>query len=391
MNGVTTPRLARPRCAADAYVERLLPFGLVFSPPVGIALALTLTVLRRSWLSRVRQDPYVLGTGAGLAVLGTVSGVFSPSPLAAVNGLLAIGALLWLWAVGRFAVQDGVAFTVRVQRATALVAVLALAAVFGHAQVRVFFGLPGLALTVLGPENKGTVLGLGGNGLGPLLVFGAVLGLARAASPGRRWDRLEGLAVAALNLFAALSMGVRNALWGSTVGAVALVPLAGSWVGCVVLGVGLAAAGLQPQVRLRLLELVNWKSEAPRWGVWEASWRMIQDHPWLGVGPGQFHLVHPAYALPQSSHLTDPHNMYLKVAAEWGVPAAVLFLAWIARELAVAWKLRAQGYRWALAAGVLAFLAMGVFDTPLFTLHISGPVLVGLGVAGGAGHHRGSP
>lgn len=109
---------------------------------------------------------------------------------------------------------------------------------------------------------------------------------------------------------------------------------------------------------------------------------MLRDRPWLGVGPDQFALVHPAYALPQFAHLTDPHNMYLKLASEWGVPAALLFFGWILRELTFAWRLRTQTYRWALGGGVLAFLAMGVFDTPLFTLHVSGPVLVGLGVAG---------
>lgn len=368
-----------------------MPFGLVLSPPVGIALAAGLTVLRRSRFADLPRQPAVLAAWTGMVVLGIASGLSSPSPRTAAVGLAGVAVLWWLWGVGRFGVDDGPGFTVGVQRATAVVGALALAVALARAELRVSLGPVGLSLTIMSPENKGTVLGLGGNGLGPLLAFGAMVALGRAATC-RRWpDRLEGLAVAVLNLSAALALGVRNALWGGAVGAAALVPVAGVTVVAVVVGAGAAVLGLRRDVLARFLELLDWRTEQARWGVWQASWRMLRDHPWLGVGPAQFHMVHPQYALPQSAHLTDPHSMYLKLATEWGVPATLLFFGWMVRELTVAWAHRAEGYRWALAAGVVAFLAMGVFDTPLFTLHISGPVLVGLGVAAASAEGRTGP
>lgn len=285
--------------------ERWLPFGLVLSPPVGIGLAAGLTILRRSRFADLPRQPAVLAAWTGMVVLGIASGLSSPSPRTAAVGLAGVAVLWWLWGVGRFCVDDGPGFTVGVQRATAVVGALALAVALARAELRVSLGPVGLSLAIMSPENKGTVLGLAGNGLGPLLAFGAMVPLGRAATCCRWPDRLEGLAVEVLNLSAALALGVRNALWGGAVGAAALVPVAGVTVVAVVVGAGAAILGLRRDVLARFLELLDWRTEQARRGVWQASWRMLRDHPWLGVGPAQFHMVHPQYALPQSAHLTD--------------------------------------------------------------------------------------
>jgi tetratricopeptide (TPR) repeat protein len=53
---------------------------------------------------------------------------------------------------------------------------------------------------------------------------------------------------------------------------------------------------------------------------------MIRDHPWWGVGPGAFPvaLIHYQRIPYISGH--NPHNLYLEVAAEYGLPAALLVL-----------------------------------------------------------------
>lgn len=54
-----------------------------------------------------------------------------------------------------------------------------------------------------------------------------------------------------------------------------------------------------------------------RFELWRLALEMARAHPWLGVGPGHF-----AYTLnPWGAH---PHNFWLQLAAEWGVPAALL-------------------------------------------------------------------
>jgi O-antigen ligase len=59
---------------------------------------------------------------------------------------------------------------------------------------------------------------------------------------------------------------------------------------------------------------------------WIATWSMIRDHFWLGVGPGNFGEHYPQYMLPTAfEDIKDPHNFVLEVWATSGV-AAVLAL-----------------------------------------------------------------
>jgi hypothetical protein len=68
-------------------------------------------------------------------------------------------------------------------------------------------------------------------------------------------------------------------------------------------------------------------SEAPkslryRWEYWLATSRLIADHPWLGVGPGNFRQHYLRYKLPGASEeILDPHNLVLDVWANGGVIA----------------------------------------------------------------------
>lgn len=53
---------------------------------------------------------------------------------------------------------------------------------------------------------------------------------------------------------------------------------------------------------------------------WQAAWGMITDHPWLGVGIGNYAVAYPAYALPRwEEPLGHAHNYYLNIAAEAGL------------------------------------------------------------------------
>ncbi len=54
--------------------------------------------------------------------------------------------------------------------------------------------------------------------------------------------------------------------------------------------------------------------------LWFGALRMVAEHPWLGVGP-----MHFVYA--PSLFGAHPHNLALQIAAEWGVPAALLAVA----------------------------------------------------------------
>lgn len=113
-----------------------------------------------------------------------------------------------------------------------------------------------------------------------------------------------------------------------------------------------------------------------RLALWSASIEVAQDHPWLGVGPGNFPAIVGFYTL-SLANLTV-HNSYLAMAAEAGIPALLLFVTLagsVLLSLARAWR-RSAGETAALSrllmACLVGFLAGAVFisrhDSPLLYL-----------------------
>lgn len=70
------------------------------------------------------------------------------------------------------------------------------------------------------------------------------------------------------------------------------------------------------------------KSLQYRLNYWAATWKMIKDHPWLGVGLGQFRANYLFDKLPEASEeISDPHNLFLDTAANGGIAALIGLLA----------------------------------------------------------------
>jgi len=57
-----------------------------------------------------------------------------------------------------------------------------------------------------------------------------------------------------------------------------------------------------------------------RFYLWERAWYFIQQNPFLGIGPMNYACD------PQNLIAAHPHNSVLQIAAEWGLPAAVITL-----------------------------------------------------------------
>ncbi len=109
---------------------------------------------------------------------------------------------------------------------------------------------------------------------------------------------------------------------------------------------------------------------------WQAGIQMFADHPWLGIGIGNFGVAYAAYALP---HWYDPlghaHNIFINILAETGVLGLGTFgLFWLSAGWCV-WRhaIRGDGYPRALALGILGtwvYLSVhSAFDN-LFVQHI---------------------
>jgi hypothetical protein len=81
-----------------------------------------------------------------------------------------------------------------------------------------------------------------------------------------------------------------------------------------------------------------WQQEL-RFFYWNQAWQAIEQHPWIGYGPGTFSLVSAKYRQVIYMQTAFAHNAVLQLAAEVGIPAALAFVVGVAGWL---W----QGRRW---------------------------------------------
>ncbi|MFB3817299.1 MAG: O-antigen ligase family protein, partial [Candidatus Methylomirabilales bacterium] len=67
--------------------------------------------------------------------------------------------------------------------------------------------------------------------------------------------------------------------------------------------------------------------------ILDGTWQLVRRHPWTGVGPGAFPVaLKQVQAVPYVSG-ENPHNLYLELAAEYGLPAGMLALGLLAAFL----------------------------------------------------------
>lgn len=172
--------------------------------------------------------------------------------------------------------------------------------------------------------------------------------LAMTVAPRR--SRLRAIAwFAAVGGFALLfTVAGRGTMVGIVVGAVAVAALFGRNSFATLRNLALAAA-----LGVLLFTLLFWLlpvltgmtpefsdgyygarlgSVEARFFLWRIAQSYIEQSPWLGIGP--MHYAH--FHNPEAAH---PHNIYLQIAAEWGVPMLLLLLGlafWALRRFALA-------------------------------------------------------
>lgn len=138
-----------------------------------------------------------------------------------------------------------------------------------------------------------------------LIYAGTFLNLLGLFCSGSR----NGLLVAATQLvvFALLVKANRTVLISAVVG------LSGFLAGALLLGIG-----------GRSLSLAAWADD-PRVGVWKIALDLIQERPWLGWGLGSYKLLYPPRLIdPEYPEIFHPHNFWLLLAVEVGIPVMIL-------------------------------------------------------------------
>jgi len=128
-------------------------------------------------------------------------------------------------------------------------------------------------------------------------------------------------------------------------------------------------------LRIRAMSLLAGRQDSSnnfRINVWMAALQMVQDRPWLGIGPGNtaFNLIYPLYQQPKFNALSA-YSVPLELLVEGGIPALLaglgLLQASLRRGLS---QLRGES-SWALPAlGAIAAIAglcvQGATDTIFF-------------------------
>jgi O-antigen ligase len=106
-------------------------------------------------------------------------------------------------------------------------------------------------------------------------------------------------------------------------------------------------------------------SAISRLRLWRAGWRMLLDHPIVGVGPGNFENYLPRYA--PTLEPKPAHSNFVGIAAETGWPGLILYVAFFGGAILVAFQvLRVCGRDWPgpgarlLLATLVAYQVIGL-------------------------------
>lgn len=192
-------------------------------------------------------------------------------------------------------------------------------------------------------------------------------------------DRRTGMLLLPLLLLAWAIAAPRHWAWrAATVAAV------------LALAVGLfsSSAGVQARFAEGAAELRQYESNdlaATSWGqrlrMLERSRDMVSESPWVGHGLGSWKVLWDARvpaATPLAANST-PHNEYLLLAVQGGLPAALLFLAWLCLQC---WRALRAGHLGMPALMVWLTLALGgLANAVLRDVKFALPLLVLAGVA----------
>ena len=275
-----------------------------------------------------------------LAVAVLATG-FSPVPVAAFKGLLKLVSYLGVYALMRQLLAQAPPWWDRIT--AALLAGELLTSVIG---IRQLYAGPG-ALARWSDANsvaEGTVRiystldnpNLLGGYLLPILPLAAVALLRWQG----RWPRLFALLSLVLGVVALVLTYSRGA-WMGMVAGLGTLGLVLIWRGIrhwppfwrrtlpllVVLGGIVALVVLVTQVEplwVRVMSLVAGREDSSnnfRMNVWTAVLEMIQDRPWIGIGPGNsaFNLIYPLYQQPKFNALSA-YSIPLEWTVEAGLP-----------------------------------------------------------------------
>ena len=369
--------------------------GLPLVTRAGLSLLITAAgLLWLLWALRTPAGRIGPISGWLLVILGVMvlaSGT-SPVPVAAVKGLAKLVSYLGVYALMRQLLARSPAWWDRI--VAALLAgelassVIAIRQLYGDTSELARWADPNSVadgtIRVYGPlENPNLLAGY----LIPILPL-AVVALSRWSSWPQKLYAATALVLGSTALFLSYSrggwLGMLAAL--ASIGLLLVLRQTRGWpplrrrlfpLLLTIFGVALlvvAITRVEP-LRIRAMSLLAGRQDSSnnfRINVWMAALQMVQDRPWLGIGPGNtaFNLIYPLYQQPKFNALSA-YSVPLELLVEGGIPALLaglgLLQAALRRGLG---HLRGES-SWALPAlaaiaSIAGLCVQGATDTIFF-------------------------
>lgn len=229
-----------------------------------------------------------------------------------------------------------------------------------------YAGYLGLTFPLAAGLVVASVMAVGKRVRGWWLIWASGTGMLMLIAIVMSWSRGAWLGVAAavvVMIAATVARSSRAAVLGILLTLVVIYALAVGGLSLVPASVVQRFADFLPYVGVvdvRGVEVTDANFAAvERMAHWQSALEMWKEHPWLGVGIGNYEPVYAQYALPLwALPLGHAHNYYLNVAAEAGFLGLMAYLFLWGAALLTSWRaaLRTTGWYWGVALGVLGVL-----------------------------------
>lgn len=220
-----------------------------------------------------------------------------------------------------------------------------------------------------------------------VMILGLTMGLLLLPSgeqrlPGwPRWGRVVCLINLPLTLLCLYGSGSRNGFLVAAV--VLLVSLIGVRTRGWVRSLGLAGFVLITVMTARFgiggRELSwRWLTDDPRVDVWRLALQLIQERPLWGHGLGNYKLLYDGEAIG-FDFIAHAHNLWLMLAAETGLPAAIALTIIVGlicyRAVRTLWSLSprhsAYGILWAYCLCFFSSVLFSLLDVTIFEVRVN--------------------
>ena len=152
--------------------------------------------------------------------------------------------------------------------------------------------------------------------------------------------------------------------------------------GLVFLAVPLILFFYHGQVAERFISLFSGEdtSLSLRLALWESTIAMIEEHPLLGVGWGNYWLAYPEYNFfieDADVVIFHAHDMYIHIPAEVGIPGGILYFLFFFGQGVMSWRIWRRGKGTMKLFGLSGMLLVlsaaidGIGDYALFSCPVS--------------------